>query len=219
MERSLKLLFPLICMLLFQQAFAQDPGRFKTDIEKLVQTEHQFSGDKELVVFAGSSSIRMWKDVQEYFPEYDVINHGFGGSHFSDLIHYYDELILKHIPDYLFVYEGDNDIAGDKSPEEVMRDVRKLHQKLQKDLPHTKIIYISPKPSMARENLKQEYLKLNKRLKKFCRNKPNTRFADVWKAMTDENGKVYQNIFLADGLHMNKKGYDIWGDVISEFLN
>ena len=43
-------------------------------------------------------------------------------------------------------------------------------------------------------------------------------YADVWKAMLDENGMIYNNIFLEDDLHMNKKGYDIWEEVIGELL-
>jgi len=36
--------------------------------------------------------------------------------------------------------------------------------------------------------------------------------------MLDENGDVFEDIFIDDGLHMNKKGYDLWAKVISEFL-
>jgi len=212
-------MFPLFFLLLLYSASAQDPGRFKDDIEKLVREEYHFTGEKDLVVFAGSSSIRMWKDVRDYFPDYHVINNGFGGSHFSDLIYYYDELILKHNPDYLFIYEGDNDIAGNKSPGKVMRDAKELYGKIRQDLPGTQIIFISPKPSIRRVNLKKEYQKLNKRLERYCKKKPNTGFANVWAAMVDEKGDVFHDIFLDDDLHMNKKGYNIWGEVISEFLN
>jgi len=107
---------------------AQDPTRFKEQIEKLNTKEYNFNPDKKLVVFAGSSSIRMWKDVQDYFPEYNVINNGFGGSHFSDLLFYYDELILKHKPEILFIYEGDNDIAGNKKPSKIKREAKKTGQ-------------------------------------------------------------------------------------------
>ena len=51
---------------------AQDPNRFKEQVEKLYNKEYNFGPDKKRVVFAGSSSIRMWKDVQEYFPDAGV---------------------------------------------------------------------------------------------------------------------------------------------------
>jgi lysophospholipase L1-like esterase len=36
--------------------------------------------------------------------------------------------------------------------------------------------------------------------------------------MCDISGNVLPDLFIEDGLHMNKKGYDIWGKVIVEFL-
>jgi lysophospholipase L1-like esterase len=219
MKLHFKWMFFLFFLLLLYTVSAQDPLRFKEDIEKLVLEEHFFTGDKELVVFAGSSSIRMWKDIRDYFPDYHVINNGFGGSHFSDLIYYYEELILKHNPDYLFIYEGDNDIAGNKHPKKIVQDAKELHQRIRKDLPGTRVVFISPKPSIKRENLKKEYQKLNKRLERYCKNKQNTGFANVWAAMVDEKGDVFPDIFLKDDLHMNKKGYDIWAEVIAEFLD
>ncbi len=129
---------------------AQDPNRYKSDVEKLYNKEYNFSFDKKLVVFAGSSSVRKWFDVQDYFPDYNLINNGFGGSHYSDLIYFYDQLILKQKPDILFIYEGDNDIANHKKTSEVAKEAGYLVAKIQKDLPETQIIIISPKPCIKR---------------------------------------------------------------------
>jgi lysophospholipase L1-like esterase len=197
---------------------AQDPNRFKSQVEVLVQKEHRFEPGKKLVLFTGSSSVRMWKDVAEYFPEYNVMNNGFGGSHFSDLIYYYEELILKYKPDYLFIYEGDNDIAGDKKPGKILKEAKLLVDCIQQDLPETKVVLISPKPSVARWHLRKNYQKLNKKLERLANKTNNLEYADVWNAMLDENGQVFTDVFLDDNLHMNKKGYDIWGEVIGEFL-
>lgn len=218
--KQLKIKLIVIIFLTFATLFsnAQDPNRLKNDINELSGKEYNFSNDKKLVVFAGSSSIRMWKDVQSYFPEYNVINNGFGGSQFSDLIYFYDELILKPKPEILFIYEGDNDINDKKKPGKIIKDAKQLTVKINKDLPETQIIFISPKPSLARVNLKNEYIKFNKKLKRFCKKQGNIGFADVWSPMLDEKGNVFKDVFIEDGLHMNKKGYDIWGNVIGGFL-
>lgn len=197
---------------------AQNPNRFNSQIEELVQKEYQLEPGKKLALFTGSSSVRMWKDVAEYFTDYNVINNGFGGSHFSDLIYYYEELIPKYKPDYLFIYEGDNDIASDKKPGKVIKEAKLLVERIQKDLPETKVVLISPKPSVARWHLRKNYEKLNKKLERLAKKTSNLEFADVWSAMLDENGQVFTDVFLDDNLHMNKKGYDIWGEVIGEFL-
>lgn len=198
---------------------AQDPNRFKNDVDELANKEYNFSNDKKLVVFAGSSSIRMWKDIQAYFPDYNVINNGFGGSQFSDLLYFYNELILQQKPEILFIYEGDNDINDKKKPGKVLKEAKQLTEKIKKDLPETRIVFISPKPSIARVQLKNEYIKFNKKLKKYCKKQGDVGFADVWHPMLDSYGNVYKDVFIEDGLHMNKKGYDIWGKVIGGFLN
>ncbi len=196
---------------------AQDPNRYKSDVEKLYNKEYNFSFDKKLVVFAGSSSVRKWFDVQDYFPDYNLINNGFGGSHYSDLIYFYDQLILKQKPDILFIYEGDNDIANHKKPSEVAKEAGYLVAKIQKDLPETQIIIISPKPCIKRWDLRKDYEKLNKKLLKLSK-KTDVGFADVWTAMLDDKGLVFQDIFVEDGVHINKKGYDIWGKVLAPYM-
>ncbi len=216
--KKFKTIFTIFLLFAICFANAQDPNRFKSQIEELVQKEYQFEAGKKLALFTGSSSVRMWKDVADYFPEYNVINNGFGGSHFSDLIYYYEELIPKYKPDYLFIYEGDNDIASDKKPGKILKEAKLLVDRIQQDLPETKVVLISAKPSVARWNLHKKYEKLNKKLERLAKKSNNLEFADVWNAMLDENGQVHTDVFLDDNLHMNKKGYDIWGEVIGEFL-
>jgi lysophospholipase L1-like esterase len=197
---------------------AQDPKRFQKEIETLAEKDYCFSPDKELLLFTGSSSIRMWKDVQSAFPEHHVINNGFGGSHFSDLIYYYDELIGRHDPDYLFIYEGDNDIASGKDPKKVRDEARLIVDRIRQDKPQAKIVLIAAKPSVARWELKKEYEKLNRHLERIAKKTKGVEFADVWKAMLDEKGEVYHDVFVDDNLHMNDKGYRIWEQVIGRHL-
>jgi lysophospholipase L1-like esterase len=215
---SQKLLGLIVLGLLAINLNAQDPNRFNKEIENLVSKEYSFEPGKQLLLFTGSSSVRMWDDVQSYFPEYNVINNGFGGSHFSDLIYFYNKLIPSYQPDILFIYEGDNDIATQKKPRLIVKEAKYLLSKIRRDLPHTRVVLISPKPSIARWELRKDYELLNKKLKHLAKKTDKTEFADVWSAMLDENGNVFQDVFLNDNLHMNKKGYDIWGKVIGEHL-
>jgi len=216
--KKFKTIFTIFLLFAICFANAQDPTRFKSQIEELVQKEYQFEAGKKLALFTGSSSVRMWNDVPDYFPESNVINNGFGGSHFSDLIYYYEKLIPKFKPDYLFIYEGDNDIASSKKPGGILKEAKLLVDRIQQDLPETKVVLISPKPSVARWHLRKNYEKLNKKLERLANKTDNLEYADVWNAMLDENGQVFTDVFLDDNLHMNKKGYDIWGEVIGEFL-
>ncbi|MEO0473850.1 MAG: SGNH/GDSL hydrolase family protein [Bacteroidota bacterium] len=209
------LLFSL-SLLLIQFASAQDPTRFADEIKPFLEE----SGKKHqgAIVFTGSSSVRFWKSLAEDFPDKQVINRGFGGSQMSDLIHYHADLIVKYQPKQVFIYEGDNDVSAGKSTREIMKDTRTLVKKLRKAMPNTPIVFISPKPSVARWNLKSQYEETNATMAAYCQKKSFLTFVDVWKPMLDESGAVRKDIFVEDNLHMNAAGYDIWAQVIGPYL-
>ncbi|MEX0844326.1 MAG: SGNH/GDSL hydrolase family protein [Balneolaceae bacterium] len=204
----------LIVLLGSVNIFAQDPLRFQEEVENITSHEFKLDPDKETVVFTGSSSIRMWKTVQERFPSINAINTGFGGSHMSDLLYYLDELVLNYKPDRVFIYEGDNDIADSKSPDEIMVTTKEVISRIKEKLPEVEIFLISAKPSILRWHLKENYEELNNSFKEFSETDSSTVYVDVWNPMLEEDGTLQQDLFLEDDLHMNEKGYKIWGEVI-----
>jgi len=211
--------FVLTALLLFIcfSVFAQDPARFKSQVSQ-INKDYPTQNNLNTIVFTGSSTIRMWKSLQEDFPEHKVINAGFGGSNSSDLLFYLNELVLDYKPSKVFIYEGDNDISGGKSIEEILVNYNLIVSKIHKALPETKIILISPKPSVSRWELADKYLELNKNLKKSTKGKKYLKYADLWKPMLNKDKEPMKDIFLKDNLHMNEKGYAIWAKTIKKFL-
>jgi len=219
--KTIKYLIFLIAFLFLKDhhnLFAQDPLRFEAEIAHLDSLIYDFEPNKDIYVFTGSSSIRKWDSLSVYFPEYQIINNGFGGSQMSDLLYYVDILILKYAPDKVFIYEGDNDLAEEKEINEIMTTTRKLVEKLKKELSGIEIVFISAKPSLARWEYKNEYLVLNKALMDYCHNKSYLTYADVWDVMLDKNGEPIADLFVEDGLHLNEKGYDLWAKEIGKHL-
>lgn len=214
MKKFLLLLFAVCffagCLL------AQDPERFEKEVSKLEQ--QSFDSTRQVILFTGSSSIRGWKNLQQYFPEKNIVNNGFGGSHMSDLIHYYESLILPFQPAQVFIYEGDNDIASGKAAKDVLKETRTLIKKIKKDLPGTEIVLISAKPSLARWKLKEEYGELNELYRRLALKMEHVKYVNIWDVMLDASGEPRKDIFLEDGLHMNKQGYDLWAEKIRNYL-
>lgn len=196
---------------------AQDPLRFEKEVETLQQTSVKGAGD--LVLFTGSSSIRKWTDIQTRFPQHNIVNMGFGGSHMSDLLYYCKPLIIDLKPIKIFIYEGDNDIASGKSPEEVMEDAQELLKRIRTELPHVEIFLISVKPSPKRWRLNEQYGKLNELYKKYASQTAGVEFVNVWDIMLNEKGEPIPDIFVSDNLHLNDKGYDLWTHEIMKYLN
>ncbi len=201
---------------------AQNPARFNDDVSGLISKEYQFNDDKPVLLFVGSSSIRKWDNIETFFPEYNVIKNGFGGSQFSDLIFFYDKLIAKfatYDPDVLLIYEGDNDIADGKKPNQVLKDAKHLLSMIRKDFPETPVVFISAKPSISRWNLRKKYMAVNKKLSKLCLKNENTAFVDVWNVMLNGDKNIRNDLFIEDNLHMNSAGYEIWTLEIMKVLN
>ena len=211
----------VLCVTLVLAGFslsAQQARPFEKEVTDLIAQDSAIR-KKKIILFTGSSSVRFWKDVQSYFPEYNVVNRGFGGSTMKDLLYYTDKVIIPYKPKMIFIYEGDNDLAGKKNPEEIIAQadsiVMLIRGKLSKKVP---VYFIAAKPSLARWSMKEEYLAFNQKLKDWTTTKKNVNYIDVWTPMLDANGEVQKDIFISDGLHMNKKGYDIWGRVIKPYI-
>lgn len=169
-------------------------------------------------LFVGSSSITKWTDIANYFPDSYVINRGFGGSMFEDLLYYADRVIMPYKPAKIFIYEGDNDIAKGIDTETLIKQASTLRKRIAKAFPKVPVVFISVKPSVARWDLKDKYVAFNQALKKYAEQQKLTAFVDVWTPMLDANGEVFKDIFLNDNLHMKPNGYQIWQKALQPFL-
>jgi lysophospholipase L1-like esterase len=195
------------------QPFANEIAAFKK------QDSLSFPGTGK-ILFVGSSSFAFWKDVQQYFPEYSIINRGFGGSSLTDLIRYAPDVIFPYEPKQIVIYCGENDFAGDTSlyPSQVAQRFFDLFNLIRSRYKKVPIAYISMKPSPSRRHLMARFNVANVMIKNFLKKKKKTDYIDVYKAMLNENGQPKEEIFLADQLHMNAEGYKIWKKIIEPYL-
>lgn len=197
---------------------SSDPDRWEESVQQFEESDKANPPEEAPILFVGSSSIVMYKDLADHFPEHKVLNRGFGGSQFSDLLRYDDRVIYPYKPSKIFIYEGDNDLAAGEKPKNIIKEAKELRERIARELPDVPVVFISPKPSVARWEMKKQYEELNRRLKKYAEEEPLTMFADVWAAMLDENGKVYDHVFIEDNLHMNEEGYKIWQSVLAPYM-
>jgi len=172
------------------------------------------------IVFTGSSSFRKWTGVRDAFPGYPIINRGFGGSTLPDVTRYVNEVIFKYHPRQIVLYCGDNDLASSDSVTAllVFRRFTQLYYLIRSRLPQTDIVYVSIKPSPSRENLMPRMLEANNLISTFLSRQKHAAFADVYHKMLTPDGKPIDDIFEADKLHMNAKGYAIWQKVLLPYL-
>lgn len=211
----------LLLFFLFLAPFsqAQETSQFADEV-LAIQKKYDsiLDSSRETIVFTGSSSVRIWHDLQERFPKHQIVNSGFGGSQASDLLLYTNELIVRYKPKKVFIYEGDNDISAGKNSKIIISDILQIIRKIRAQNSAVKVVLIAAKPSIARWELKRDYKRLNRKFKKMSRKDADISYVDVWKPMLDRR-KVKQDIFIEDGLHMNAKGYEIWYNAMKPFLD
>jgi lysophospholipase L1-like esterase len=172
------------------------------------------------ILFVGSSSFRKWTDVANYFPGYTILNRGFGGSTFPDVIRYASDIIYPYHPKQVVIYCGDNDLASSESvtADSVFERFKVLFELIRNNLPNENILFVSIKPSPSRARLMKKMEQANLLIQTYLSIQQKTAFADVYHKMLNADGTVMKDIFLEDNLHMNPKGYAIWQKVIQPYL-
>src|SRR6476469_6829976 len=106
------LLFLLLSTVVFDTAIAQP---FSEDIAVFKKQDSIHFPRRNAILFIGSSSFTKWKDVQNYFPQYPIINRGFGGLTLTDVIRYANDIIFPYHPKEIVIYCGENDFAASDS--------------------------------------------------------------------------------------------------------
>jgi lysophospholipase L1-like esterase len=172
------------------------------------------------IVLVGSSSFRKWTNVQADFPGYTIINRGFGGSTFPDVIRYARDIIFPYHPRQVIIYCGDNDLAVSDSvtAEIVFQRFVKLYDLIRLRLDTVDILFVSIKPSPSREKLLPRIEEANDLIRDFLAKRSHASFIDVYHKMLNKKGRPMDELFIEDKLHMNEKGYAIWQQVIQPYL-
>lgn len=216
MNRYFFLLMIFLCFA--GNVVSQSPGRLAGEVNAL---ELKYKGIKnsnaETIVFTGSSSIRFWENLEELFPQFNVVNTGFGGSMTSDLLAYLEVLVLKYNPKKVFIYEGDNDIEKSKSVDKVFRQIRRLVRRIQKYDQGIEIVLIGVKPCPERWYLREKYQQLNRQMADLARETAGLEYVDLWENML-KNGNLQAELYVEDGIHLSEKGYSIFYTAIKEHL-
>jgi lysophospholipase L1-like esterase len=192
----------------------KSPLTFTTEVNNYLQKDKLEPVEKNGIVITGSSSVRFWQPhIHSDFTQIDVISRGFGGSNMNDLLYFSEALITQYQPRAVAIYEGDNDIAQGISPALILNKFIELSNKLRSSLPDIRIYFISIKPSIARQSMWPKMVETNQLIQDICNPELNCTYIDVASKLLND-GLPKQDIFIEDGLHLNKKGYQLWSEAV-----
>ena len=183
---------------------------FDQEIKKLILKKDKLLSKKNLIVFYGSSSFRLWNNLNEDFKSYNVLNYGFGGAFIEDCIRYFDRLFSNINPIAFVLYVGGNDLSLEYSNRKINSLFKILLTKIKSQFPNTKIICVSIKPSYHRIEKFKKIKKLNTIMKEELMKNGKNSYVDIFRLFLNKDEKIIKSYFVKDNLHLSKRGYEVW---------
>lgn len=170
------------------------------------------------ILFYGASNFARWKNMQESFPDYTVVNHGFGGSTDPDLIRYADTLLYPYEPSIVVFQTGSNDyvlspLKGEELLADVLRRKKEMFEEFHKHLPHAHFVIMSGLLLPGRSQYRELTEQVNRVLSRFSEESDYCTFVNAEELTYDkEKGTFNTDLFVKDMIHLNENGQKAWAD-------
>ena len=162
-------------------------------IEQFIEWDKKNSFFENGILFVGSSSIRLWP-TNQYF-NFNIINLGFGGAHFSDINYYFDLIVSKYNPKIILLYAGYNDIAAKKSLKRCLVDYKKFVKLVEEKIPGCSIIFTPIKPSPARWKYWNNMIEADNLINQYMQQQNDQYCVDIVTPILNERGDL-NRVFL-----------------------
>lgn len=194
------------------------PAWFEAEVAALEQRMRCLCGQRNVVLFYGSSSFTLWHDLAAYFPGYEVANLGFGGSTLENCVEYFERLVVPLEPRVLVLYAGDNDLADGSSPEAVLDRLGAIIRRKRETLGTIPMAYVSIKISPARFFIMHKIAYTNRIIERALATEGEVEYVDITRRMIGRGMGPLLGYYSEDPLHMNRDGYRVLGKSVADYL-
>lgn len=193
-------------------------SRWEPDIADFEKRDQSAPPPADALLFAGSSSIRLWETLADDFAGYRVFRRGFGGALLSEVLHFAPRIILPYRPKQVILYGGSLDLRHGSDPADVLHTLLQLTSLIRTELPQTRVSFISLKPSLAKWDSIELDMQVNRLVQQQAAAEPSLDFIDIVSPMTAENTPPPARYFVADRNHLSREGYALWAETIRPYL-
>jgi lysophospholipase L1-like esterase len=202
-----------------RRTISEDPLVWESQIRAFERTENKRPAPKGSVVFAGSSTIRLWGALTKDMAPLPTVQRGFGGAKVNDVIHYMDRLITPHDPVLVVLYIGSNDLLDfggnqPKSVEQMQALYDTLLTRLHDRLPDARIVVLATFPSPLNARRAEQINSVNEYVRETAEDKPWLDLINGNAALETPSGEPDRSLFRFDRVHLNKKGYARWAQIL-----
>jgi lysophospholipase L1-like esterase len=186
---------------------------YEPEVRALERDARGVRTPSRVVVFYGSSSIRLWTSLVDDFSGVPVVNRAFGGSTLAACSWFFWRLVRSLPARSIVLYAGDNDVGnGDPAPL-VLEQLKHFLRQVDMAFGELPVGFISIKPSPARWHLVDTIHQVNAGARQVIEQRPRGIFVDVAPLMLDR-GRPRTDLYEPDGLHLSRAGYAVWRDAL-----
>ena len=190
---------------------------FESEILALEERTKNKETLDDMVVFYGSSTIRLWNSLEEDFPHINSLNLGFGGAFISSLSQHFERLFTFKAPKVIVLYLGGNDLTLGWTAAKIVENINSLIEKIHHKYPTTTLLNLSIKPSLERAIQMEKIIQINTAMDALSKNSTFLKQVDFFDALMDGEA-VKRQFLLQDGLHLNTDGYEILKNHLKPYL-
>ncbi|AIM61549.1 acylhydrolase [Cellulophaga lytica] len=214
MKKVTTLCFLILCFFMSCTSQAQDWANLNKYKKANKELNTTTPTNNNRVVFMGNSITEGWSNAMpSFFENKNYINRGISGQTTPQMLIRFRQDVINLKPKVVVILAGTNDIAGNTGPttlDEITNNIKSMSELAITN--NIKVIICSTLPAFdypwspnKEPNIKIPAL--NKKLKTYAKEN-NLIYLDYFSAMaTTENG--LQKEHSGDGVHPNKKGYQI----------
>jgi lysophospholipase L1-like esterase len=215
-----KYILIIVLLVLAFSGNAQTDSSYKTSYYEQKVTMFRLLPDtKNEIIFLGNSitDIAEWAEI---WQNKNVKNRGISTDNTFGVLARLDE-VLSSKPDKIFLMIGINDIARGTPDGIIIRNHKRIYDRVKQHSPKTKLFVQSILPTnntfkeFVRYQNKEEHIRnVNTALKQICQQR-NLIFIDLYSRFTDNEGRLSKE-FTNDGVHINGYGYMLWKKILQE---
>ena len=173
---------------------------------------------KDEIIFLGNS-ITDGAEWDELFGNEKILNRGIGGDDTDGILERLEE-ITNRKPAKIFLMIGTNDLANGKSVDYIVKNQRKIVERIQKESPETTLFLQSVLPTDDKVHTSRangDIMDINNHLRQMA-NEYGLTYIDLFSLFANENNRMKKE-YSIDGLHINGKGYQVWKEAIEDYVN